>query len=76
MPSKLTEYTHETFKRRSRQRRALNRLVGQVESGYKPVKENGKTTGEVSLLTDKDISRMKKEIHCLRLILGGNFDSA
>lgn len=44
---------------------ALSNLKEQLVRGTKPVKINGKTTGNSQPLSEKDISRINKEIEIL-----------
>ncbi len=52
-------------KQMQRQVNALDRLQNQLNKGTKPLKENGKTTSEVVQLSEKDKSRINKEIEIL-----------
>lgn len=52
--------------KRIRREGALERLVGQLKSNEKPEKINGKETGKKIKLTDKDKSRIEKEINILK----------
>lgn len=45
---------------------ALNLLEKQLKNGTKPAKIDGKTTNTQIPLTEKDISRIKKEIDILK----------
>ncbi len=45
---------------------ALRLLEKQLASGVKPLRVDGKTTKETTELTDKDKSRIQKEIEILK----------
>jgi len=48
-----------------RKQNALIALQEQLSRGTKPLKNNGKTTGELVPLSDKDIKRIEREIATL-----------
>lgn len=53
-------------KKKERRERILKKLLIQLEVGTKPLKINGKTTGEQVPLSETDKNRIQKEIETLQ----------
>jgi hypothetical protein len=51
--------------KRRRQTGALERLQAQLKSGKKPLKVDGRTTDEITDLSEGDVKRIKKQIEVL-----------
>ena len=52
--------------RRQRRTGALDRLEKQLKSGKKPLKVEGRTTSQLTELSDGDVKRIKTQIDVLK----------